>query len=51
MCILTVVEPEDNPPIKNKRGKKIDTPVTTQCNHNDSEVEDRNSKRSIISKL
>ena len=49
----TVVEPEDNPPIRNKRGrkKKADTPVITQGNHNDSEVEDRNPKRSRISKF
>ncbi len=39
----TVVEPEDNPPIKNKCGrrKKVDSPVITQGNSNDSEVEDR----------
>ena len=49
----TVVEPEDNPPIKSKRGreKKVDTPVITQCNPNDSRVDDRYPKRSRISKL
>jgi len=38
-----VVEPEDNPPIKNKRGrkKKVDTSVITQGNSNNSEIEDR----------
>jgi len=32
----TVVEPEDNPPIKNKCGrrKKVDSPVITQGNSN-----------------
>ncbi len=39
----TVVEPEDNPPIKSKREreKKVDTPVITQRNPNDSGVDDR----------
>jgi hypothetical protein len=42
---LDMVEP--NPPIKSKRGrkKKDDTPVITQGNPNDSEVEDRYPKR------
>jgi len=40
MVGATVVEPEDNSPIKYKRGrkKKVDTPVITQGNPNDSEV-------------
>ena len=48
---LDMVEP--NPPIKSKRGrkKKDDTPVITQGNPNDSEVEDRYPKRSRISKF
>ena len=48
-----MVEPEDNPPIMNKRGskKKVDTPVISQGNPNDSKVEDRYPKRSRISKL
>ena len=48
MCILNKV-----PPTKNKRGrkKKVDTPVMTQGNPNDSEVAYRYPKRSRISKL
>ena len=36
MVESTVVEPEDNPPIKSKRGrkKKVDTPVITQGSPN-----------------
>jgi len=41
---LDMVEP--NPPIKSKHGrKKNGTPVITQGNPNDSEVEDRYLKR------
>ena len=35
MVESTVLEPEDNPPIKSKRGrKKVDTPVITQGSPN-----------------
>jgi len=42
-----MVEPTVVEPLKNKRGrkKKVDTPVITQGNPNDNEIEDRYPKR------